>query len=84
VSIGDNASMAGTCDDNAAEICRRPTENDLIDLLTGTSEIFSVGHRNPQGLFADAASGHMAHEHGPQAAMSSTYRAWFELWLFRW
>jgi len=38
----------------------------LIHLKTGTSEMFSLGHRNPQGLYIDDQTNIWLTEHGPQ------------------
>jgi cytochrome c2 len=38
----------------------------LIDLADFSSQIYSIGHRNPQGLYADDASTIWLTEHGPQ------------------
>ncbi len=38
----------------------------LVDLTTDSSEVFSLGHRNPQGLFVDKAGSIWMTEHGPQ------------------
>lgn len=38
----------------------------IIDTETGASRIFTVGHRNPQGLALDAEGRIWATEHGPQ------------------
>jgi cytochrome c2 len=38
----------------------------LIDLLDASAEIFSLGHRNPQGLAVDSSSRVWLTEHGPQ------------------
>jgi cytochrome c2 len=38
----------------------------LIDLTTDSSEVFSLGHRNPQGLFVDNSGTIWMTEHGPQ------------------
>ena len=38
----------------------------LIDVSTGSSEIFSLGHRNPQGLFVASSGAVWSTEHGPQ------------------
>ena len=38
----------------------------LIDLRTGASEIYSLGHRNPQGLYVDPGGVIWETEHGPQ------------------
>ncbi len=38
----------------------------LIDVSTGSSEIFSLGHRNPQGLFIASSGAVWSTEHGPR------------------
>jgi cytochrome c2 len=38
----------------------------LIDLNDFSSQIYSIGHRNPQGLYADNADAIWLTEHGPQ------------------
>ena len=38
----------------------------LVDLTTDSSEVFSLGHRNPQGLFVDKSGTIWMTEHGPQ------------------
>lgn len=38
----------------------------LIDLTTGKEEIFTTGHRNPQGLYANADGTILLTEHGPR------------------
>jgi hypothetical protein len=38
----------------------------LLDLNDFSSQLFSVGHRNPQGLFVDGPDGIWLTEHGPQ------------------
>ncbi len=38
----------------------------LVDTTTGKSEIYSLGHRNPQGLYVDAAGAVWSTEHGPR------------------
>lgn len=38
----------------------------LIDLGTGKAEVYSLGHRNPQGLFVDASGSVWSTEHGPR------------------
>jgi glucose/arabinose dehydrogenase len=44
-----------------------PDSNPFISVPGAKPEIWSYGHRNPQGLVADAASGQIwATEHGPQ------------------
>jgi cytochrome c2 len=37
-----------------------------IDLETGTAEIMTMGHRNPQGLVVDSSGRAWSTEHGPQ------------------
>ncbi len=37
-----------------------------VALDTGNSEVYSLGHRNPQGLFLDASGRLWATEHGPR------------------
>jgi len=44
-----------------------PTDNPFVDVKDAQPEIWSYGHRNPQGLTIDRASGRIwANEHGPQ------------------
>jgi cytochrome c2 len=38
----------------------------LLDAATGDTEIYTVGHRNPQGLVVDLAGRVWSTEHGPQ------------------
>jgi len=38
----------------------------LIDLVNLSSHVFSMGHRNPQGLYADVSGEIWLTEHGPQ------------------
>lgn len=38
----------------------------LIRLDTGQAEVFSLGHRNPQGLFVDSQGAIWSTEHGPR------------------
>jgi aldose sugar dehydrogenase len=38
----------------------------VIDADTGAAEVFSLGHRNPQGLYVDSAGAIWSTEHGPQ------------------
>jgi aldose sugar dehydrogenase len=43
-----------------------PADNPFVGRKDALPEIWSYGHRNPQGLLLDAASGELwAHEHGP-------------------
>ena len=37
-----------------------------IDIADGRSELFTIGHRNPQGLYIDHAGNIWSTEHGPQ------------------
>lgn len=37
----------------------------LINLRTGVSEVYSIGHRNPQGLYVDPRGTIWSTEHGP-------------------
>lgn len=44
-----------------------PTDNPFVDEPDALPEIFSYGHRNPQGLFIDPFTGQIwQHEHGPR------------------
>ena len=44
-----------------------PADNPFVGKPGARGEIWSLGHRNPQGLAVDAATGTLyAHEHGPQ------------------
>ncbi len=44
-----------------------PTDNPFVGTTGALPEIWSYGHRNPQGLFYDAVTGTLwANEHGPQ------------------
>ncbi|WP_421861262.1 PQQ-dependent sugar dehydrogenase [Parvibaculum sp.] len=44
-----------------------PADNPFVDKEGARPEIWSYGHRNPQGLLYDEASGRVyEHEHGPQ------------------
>ena len=44
-----------------------PPDNPFVGRAGALPEIWSYGHRNPQGLAVDPANGHLwAHEHGPQ------------------
>lgn len=46
---------------------RLPNGNPRFDTKNALPEIWSYGHRNPQGLVVDAATGTVyAHEHGPR------------------
>lgn len=44
-----------------------PTDNPFIGKADARPEIYSLGHRNPQGLHFDSVSGRLwSHEHGPK------------------
>jgi glucose/arabinose dehydrogenase len=44
-----------------------PADNPFVDSVAARSEIFSYGHRNPQGIVVDPISGTIwSHEHGPR------------------
>lgn len=44
-----------------------PTDNPFVNTTGAKPEIWSYGHRNPQGLIYDAETGTLyAHEHGPK------------------
>lgn len=46
---------------------RIPPDNPFVNRAGAHAEIWSYGHRNPQGLYFDQESGILwAHEHGPQ------------------
>ncbi|MBX2841390.1 MAG: PQQ-dependent sugar dehydrogenase [Flammeovirgaceae bacterium] len=46
---------------------RIPEDNPFVNIDTAMHEIYSYGHRNPQGLVIDQATGTIwEHEHGPQ------------------
>jgi glucose/arabinose dehydrogenase len=46
---------------------RVPPDNPFVDRPGALPEIYSYGHRNPQGLFFDSDSGTLwLHEHGPR------------------
>lgn len=74
--VDDNTLMLTTGDYQHDGVDRKPMlaqdsstsygKTLLIDLSNGTSEIFSRGHRNPQGLFIDRAGVIWGSEHGPQ------------------
>lgn len=43
-----------------------PADNPFVGLAQARPEIFSLGHRNPQGATLDAQGRPWVHEHGPQ------------------
>lgn len=46
---------------------RVPTDNPFVNTAGAKPEIWSYGHRNPQGLYYDQATGELwNHEHGPR------------------
>lgn len=46
---------------------RAPADNPLADAAGGRSKVWTLGHRNVQGIAVDAVTGEVwAHEHGPR------------------
>ena len=75
LTIGDRGDRdrAQDLSDHAGKILRInddgtiPRDNPFVDNPDAKPEIYSYGHRNPQGLVIDKESGTVwAHEHGPQ------------------
>ncbi|MGY6554973.1 MAG: PQQ-dependent sugar dehydrogenase [Wenzhouxiangella sp.] len=76
VSIGDGFNLreeAQNLNSHIGSIVRItddgqvPADNPFIDRPDALPEIFSYGHRNPQGLIVDAETGLIwSHEHGPR------------------
>lgn len=75
ISVGDRGQMqrAQKLDDHAGKIIRIhedgrvPEDNPFVGELGAWSEIFSYGHRNPQGMTVHPQSGEVwTHEHGPK------------------
>lgn len=75
VSVGDRGERddAQALDSHNGKILRLhddgrvPADNPFVDTPGALPEIWSYGHRNPQGLALDAASGRIWEaEHGPQ------------------
>lgn len=75
VSVGDRGDRprAQRLDDHAGSIIRLhddgrvPEDNPFVDRNGAKPEIYSYGHRNPQGLVLHPHSGVVwEHEHGPQ------------------
>jgi len=75
ITVGERGDRprAQRLDDHAGSVIRLhddgrvPVDNPFIKRLNTRSEIFSYGHRNPQGLALHPESGELwEHEHGPQ------------------
>jgi glucose/arabinose dehydrogenase len=75
ISVGDRGEMqrAQKLDDHAGKIIRLhddgriPEDNPFVGESGAWSEIFSYGHRNPQGMALHPQSGEVwTHEHGPR------------------
>lgn len=75
VSVGDRGEMerAQKLDDHAGKIVRLhddgriPEDNPFVGRTDAWSEIWSYGHRNPQGMAVHPQSGEVwIHEHGPR------------------
>jgi aldose sugar dehydrogenase len=74
VTIGDrhHQDRAQELNNHAGKILRltndgkAPPDNPFVGQKDAKPEIWSYGHRNPQGLILDAATGELwSHEHGP-------------------
>lgn len=74
VSVGDRQERerAQELDSHAGKIMRLhddgrvPTDNPFVGTKDARPEIWSYGHRNPQGMAFDAQGQLWAHEHGPR------------------
>jgi aldose sugar dehydrogenase len=75
VSLGDRTQQHRAQDllDDSGSILRLhpdgriPEDNPFVGMNSALPEIFSYGHRNPQGLVSDASDGRIwSHEHGPK------------------
>lgn len=75
VSVGDRGDMdrAQRLDDLAGKVVRLhddgriPEDNPFVGTPGARPEIFSYGHRNPQGMAVHPATGEIwTHEHGPR------------------
>ncbi len=75
VSVGDRGQMqrAQRLDDHAGKILRInedgsvPVDNPFVGQENAWTEIFSYGHRNPQGMAVHPRTGEIwTHEHGPR------------------
>ncbi|MCB1803469.1 MAG: PQQ-dependent sugar dehydrogenase, partial [Gammaproteobacteria bacterium] len=74
-TIGERGDMdrAQRLDDHAGSVIRLyddgriPQDNPFVDRVGARPEIFSYGHRNPQGMTLHPQTGELwLHEHGPQ------------------
>lgn len=75
MTLGDRFSgmqRAQTLDNHLGKVIRVakdgsvPPDNPFVNRAGALPEIYSLGHRNPQGATLDAAGGLWIHEHGPQ------------------
>lgn len=75
ITVGERGDRprAQRLDDHGGSVIRLhddgrvPANNPFVNLRNAKPEIFSYGHRNPQGLALHPKSGDVwAHEHGPQ------------------
>lgn len=75
VTVGDRGQQDRAQDpnDHAGSVLRVgldgsiPRDNPFVDGRRGAAELFSYGHRNPQGMTVNPESGDIwLHEHGPQ------------------
>ncbi len=69
----DLASSAQSLDNHLGKVMRIredgsiPTDNPFVDNPDARHEIWSIGHRNPQGLIVNIVTGEVwLHEHGPK------------------
>ena len=75
ITVGDRGERmrAQDLNDHAGSVIRLhddgriPTDNPFVNTANARPEIYSYGHRNPQGLALHPATGEVwLHEHGPQ------------------
>lgn len=75
MTLGDRFSgmqRAQTLDNHLGKVIRVakdgsvPPDNPFVNRAGALPEIYSFGHRNPQGATLDASGGLWIHEHGPQ------------------
>lgn len=68
LSTGDRGDpeRAQDADDSAGSILRFTLDGDPAGVMPGHPALFSMGHRNVQGLWVDDDGTLWAHEHGPQ------------------
>ena len=75
MTLGDRfigMQRAQTLDNHLGKVIRVakdgsvPPDNPFVNRAGALPEIYSLGHRNPQGATLDAAGGLWIHEHGPQ------------------